>query len=419
MSLLVKRIAARQEDIHRWLESLEGANELPLYSSVDIRDSGFKTAVVDTNIFPGGFNNLCEHGREDASGFMRAAILKRVPDCKNILIVAEEHTRNTWYLENVRILQEIIRRAGFQVKAATFLTVRPEFCSSARSVDLATAAGETVTIYCFRRILEDYRAGKERHCLIILNNDLTAGIPEVLRQSTVPIYPSAQAGWHSRLKSRHFDHANELLEEFSRFIDLDPWFVSCLHSPVDRVDINEPADRRRLADAASDLLNRVRAKYAEHGLGDKPYLVIKPDSGTYGMGVLPVEDAGELLDLNNRNRAKLHKGKSSRVISRFLLQEGVPTIYNVNNKVSEVVFYQIENNQIGGFYRSHSGKGRRENLNSSGMEFHKICPRQRKYGECGPHDHWTMFDVYRVMARIAGIAAHREIVQLESDRAGQ
>jgi len=128
VSNLIDRIRTKQKEIHHWLESYEGANELPLYSSVDIRNAGFKAAVVDTNIFPAGFNNLCEHGLEDSEALMRDAIKKRVPNCKDILIIAEEHTRNTWYLENIRILQQIIERAGFNSKIATFFDVQPAFC---------------------------------------------------------------------------------------------------------------------------------------------------------------------------------------------------------------------------------------------------------------------------------------------------
>ena len=49
------------------------------------------------------------------------------------------------------------------------------------------------------------------------------------------------------------------------------------------------------------------------------------------------------------------------------------------------------------------------------MDFKKICPHLEKYGECGIHVNMNIFDIYRILARIAGIAAHREIVQLEKD----
>ena len=32
----------------------------PIYSSYDIRDAGFKISNVDANIFPAGFNNICQ-----------------------------------------------------------------------------------------------------------------------------------------------------------------------------------------------------------------------------------------------------------------------------------------------------------------------------------------------------------------------
>jgi len=412
---LIGTIKTHQEKIHDWLKAHENIKELPLYSSVDIRDAGFKVAVVDTNLFPGGFNNLCEHGLEDAAKFFREALLKRLSGgCKNVLLIAEEHTRNTWYLENIRILEDIIRKAGFNVKTATFMTVQPAFCEGTKFVELETATKQPVRIYCLKRILEDFEAGREQFCLIILNNDLTTGIPEILKNAKQPIYPSAQAGWHSRLKSHHFNHTQDLINEFGKIIDIDPWFFSCLFNVVDKVNINEDGDRQRLMQSAEGLFKLIGEKYKQHGIQEKPYVILKSDSGTYGMGVMPIEDPAEIINLNRKEKNKLYKGKGSQVIERFLIQEGVPTIYNIDHEVSEVVIYQVENNLVGGFYRSHAGKSDRENLNSQGMEFKKICPHSSKYGDCGVHTDVNIFDVYRILARIAAIAAHREIVALEA-----
>lgn len=414
MTTLIGRVQTNQDKIHQWLTSYEGSKELPIYSSVDIRESGFKMAVVDTNIFPAGFNNLCEHGQADAVDLIRKAILRRVEGCRNILIVAEEHTRNTWYLENIRILQEITEKAGFNVKVATFLTVQPDFCQNTRFVELETATGHPIRVYCFRKILDDYQAGRESFCLIILNNDLSTGIPDILKEARVPIYPSIQAGWHSRLKSHHFAHTEDLMREFAAMIDVDPWLLTCQFREVSPIDINAEADRRRLADAAAEMFAEISQKYKEHHISEKPYIVLKSNSGTYGMGVLAVESPEDILNLNRKKRNSLSVGKSSQAISQFLLQEGVPTIYNVSDQVSEVVIYQIENTLVGGFYRMHGSKGQRDNLNSKGMSFQTICPHSSKYGDCVAHPDINMFDVYRILARIAGIAAHREIIELES-----
>ncbi len=412
----VEQIKARQDKVYQWLESIEKDKLIPLYSSVDIRDAGFKISVVDTNLFPGGFNNLCKHGLADAVGYMRTAILRRVPHCERIVIVVEEHTRNTWYLENIRILQEIIEKAGFKAKIATFLSVQPAFCERANAVELETATGENVKIYCFKRILTNIEADREDVDLIIMNNDLTSGVPDVLKNSKIPIYPSLLAGWHSRQKSKHFAYAKELLNEFGKAIGLDPWFFSCFFAVEDNINVNVEADRVRLMNTATDLFKKIEQKYEEHGITEKPFIFVKSDSGTYGMGVVPIEDPGHILDLNRRERNDLAKGKNAQVVSRFLLQEGVPTISNVDEQVSEVVIYHIENNLLGGFYRFNTQKSDRQNLSSPGMGFKKMCPHLPKYGQCGAHHDMNIFDVYRLLARIATVAAYKEIANLTAQK---
>ncbi|MCR4337330.1 MAG: glutamate--cysteine ligase [Candidatus Omnitrophica bacterium] len=411
---LIETIKNKQDQVYAWLEGHEKKILPPLYSSIDLRDAGFKMAVVDTNLFPAGFNNLCEHGLLDSVAFFRSAIFKRVPDCKKILILAEEHTRNTWYLENVRILQQVIEQAGFDVKIATFLTIQPAFCQDVNFIELMTATNHPVRIHCFKRILQMIEQGQEKIDLIIMNNDLITGIPENLRNSKIPIYPSIHAGWHSRLKSHHFNHTGELMEEFAKIIGQDPWIFSTLYAVVDQVDINRPEDRSRIQDIATTLLKRIEEKYREHGIKEKPYLVIKADAGTYGMGVSTIENPKDLLEMNRKTRNKLYKGKSAKIIERYLIQEGIPTIHEVDQHPSEVCIYQIETNLIGGFYRTHPGKTDREILNSQGMEFKKMCPHLKKYGDCGVHHDLNIFDVYRILARIAAIATRLEINELEA-----
>ena len=412
--LCIECVRSKQAEVYTWLEALERQYLPPIYTSVDIRDAGFKISAIDTNLFPAGFNNLCEHGIEDSIQHIRQAVIRRVPNCRTILIVAEEHTRNTWYLEHIRVLEGIIRDAGFDAQIATFLEVQPAFCENAtNAVELETATGQTVKIYCFKRILSKIKAGELRYDMIILNNDLSTGIPDTLRETNIPIFPSIYAGWHSRLKSNHFRYADELVREFARMVNLDPWLFSCLYTSVENVNINEEADRKKLAVAAEKIFAHIREKYAKHKISDKPFIFLKSDSGTYGMGVLPVEDPQDIIDLNRKDKNKLYKGKGSQVISHFLLQEGVQTIQTIENQVSELSIYQIDNNLVGGFYRTHSTKGSRENLNSQGMGFEKMCPRSSKYGDCGIHQNINIFDVYRILARIAGIAVRMEIIELE------
>ena len=109
--LLIERVRGRQAEILDWLRRHEVANELPLYSSVDIRNAGFKTAVVDTNLFPAGFNNLCEHGLRDSAGFLRQAVLRRVPDCRDILIIDRKSTRmNSSHVSHSRMPYSALKK---------------------------------------------------------------------------------------------------------------------------------------------------------------------------------------------------------------------------------------------------------------------------------------------------------------------
>ena len=45
-------------EIESWFRKQWIKYPAPFYSSIDIRNSGFKIAPVDTNLFPAGFNNL-------------------------------------------------------------------------------------------------------------------------------------------------------------------------------------------------------------------------------------------------------------------------------------------------------------------------------------------------------------------------
>src|SRR2546421_8376026 len=55
---LERVVLDKRPEIERWFRAQWAAHEVPFYCSVDLRNSGFKLAPVDTNLFPGGFNNL-------------------------------------------------------------------------------------------------------------------------------------------------------------------------------------------------------------------------------------------------------------------------------------------------------------------------------------------------------------------------
>ena len=86
---------------------------------MDVRNAGFKLAPVDTNLFPGGFNNLTPEMLPLAVQAAMAAIEKICPEAKNLLLIPERHTRNTFYLMNVQRLMQIFHQAGLNVRLGT------------------------------------------------------------------------------------------------------------------------------------------------------------------------------------------------------------------------------------------------------------------------------------------------------------
>jgi len=407
---LFQHIQTHLPSIHDWLSDLEASMDLPLYTSVDIRDAEFKCAVIDTNLFPAGFNNLCDVSIKEAAIAFKKAILDKVPKCRRILIFSETHTRNTWYLENIRVLEKIIKDAGFSVLTATLLED-----PKTEHITLKTATSASLIIHNLIHFL----TRPHQFDMILLNNDLTSGIPSILKDTHLPIYPPPQMGWFSRLKSRHFSTVRPLIDQLTEHLHVDPWIFSCLFTSMNDMDIHRSEDRIRLADAASDLLKQITQKYHEHRIDSSPYLFLKSDFGTYGIGVHTIKDANEILHFNRKIRNKLAIGKSATPIHQYLLQEGVPTIYTINGSVGEICVYKIGNQFVGAFYRVHSSKTIHDNLNSPGMSFQKIChfPKHGKdafspvfydASECGLLPEKERMDLYCVLARIAGIAASRE-----------
>src|SRR4029453_9911510 len=95
-----QRFLDRMPDIERWLRTHWQEYGVPFYASVDLRNAGFKLAPVDTNLFPGGFNNLNPAFLPLCVQAIQAAVERVCPDARGVLLVPENHTRNTFYLKN-------------------------------------------------------------------------------------------------------------------------------------------------------------------------------------------------------------------------------------------------------------------------------------------------------------------------------
>ena len=404
---LEAKFLAAAPTIERWLRNQWQEHTPPFYGSVDLRNAGFKLAPVDMNLFPGGFNNLNSAFLPLCVQAAMTAIEKICPNARSLLLIPENHTRNLFYLQNVAQLVTILRLTGLEVRLGSLL---PEI-DQPTTVDLPN--GTSLLLEPLVRSGNRLGAQGFQSCAILLNNDLTAGIPDVLQNLEEQyVLPPLHAGWAVRRKSNHFAAYDEVADEFAKLVGIDPWRINPYFSVCNSVNFHERQGEECLASNVDAVLTLIREKYKEYGIDETPYVVVKADAGTYGMGVMTVKDASEVTGLNRKQRNKMSVIKEGMNVSQVIIQEGVHTFERVNDGVAEPVVYMIDRFVVGGFYRVHSGRGIDENLNAPGMHFEPLAfetscclPDQCQNPDAPPN----RFYAYGVVARLAQLAASLEL----------
>ncbi|MFZ2986372.1 glutamate--cysteine ligase [Ideonella sp.] len=411
---LEQRILESMPAIERWFRLEWMEHTPPFYSSVDIRNAGFKLAPVDTNLFPGGFNNLTIPMLPLAVQAAMAAIEKICPEAKNLLLIPEKHTRNMFYLMNVQRLVQIFGQAGLNVRLGTL----DESITS--PTELTLPDGSTLTLEPLQRSARRLGLKDFDPCTILLNNDLSAGIPKVLEGLHEQyLLPPLHAGWALRRKTNHFRSYEEVAKKFAKLLGMDPWLINPMFAQCGEVNWNEGTGLECVQTQVDALLGKIRRKHKEYGINEKPFVVVKADNGTYGMGIMTVRDAKELDELSRRTRNKMDVIKDGQSVTQVIIQEGVPTYERVNDAVAEPVVYMIDRYVVGGFYRVHADRGIDENLNAPGASFvplafdesHHLPKPGVRPGASAPN----RFYMYGVIGRLAMLAASYELEATDPD----
>lgn len=359
-----ERILNRQTEVEAWFRAQWRCHKPPFYGSVDIRNSGYKMASIDMNLFPGGFNNLNPQFTALAAAAATDAVERACAEAKSVLIIPENHTRNTFYLENVYALQNILQSAGFEVRLGS---LNPDITAP---TTLETALGHRIVLEPLQRTrARVHLADGFSPCLVLLNNDLSAGAPAILQNISQAVLPPLHGGWSRRRKTTHFAAYDRVAAEFARLLDIDPWHINPYFEQVSGLNFHEREGEDALADAVARVLAKIQAKYDEKGIADTPFVIVKADAGTYGMGVMSVKSADEVRALNRKNRNKMATVKEGLAVSEVIVQEGIYTYETLHGAVAEPVVYMIDRFVVGGFFRVHEGRGIDENLNASGMRF--------------------------------------------------
>jgi glutamate--cysteine ligase len=403
---LEKHILDNRMKIESWFREAWLQYPPILTSSVDLRNSGFKISPVDTNLFPAGFNNLNPEFYPLCIQAAQSILYELYPHCMRILIIPENHTRNPHYYQSVATLANIIQNAGYEVKIGSMLAedspIEIKF-DSAASMYLHPLQKKDNTIVC----------GDFVPCLILLNNDLSEGIPELLQDITQPIEPPARLGWSHRSKAHHFMLYKEICKEFSELIGIDMWHIFPLFYDCGEIDFIQKDGIECMMQKTQELLNQIQLKYNEYNIEHKPFVMVKADAGTYGMAVMSIRSPEELSNLNRKQRMSMSVAKGGRSVNRVIIQEGVYTFETIgkDQHVAEPVVYMLGQHVVGGFYRVHQSRRFDENLNAPGMHFEMLA-----FAECcnipdnqdNSHQHQHQFYVYSVIARLALLASCKE-----------
>jgi len=411
---LEQRVLDTMPAIERWFRLEWMEHTPPFYSSVDIRNAGFKLSPVDTNLFPGGWNNLSGEMLPLAVQATMAAIEKICPEARNLLVIPENGPHSSFYLANLLQLQRLFNMAGLNVRLGS---IDPAL---KKVTTLALQNGETITlepvIRSKRRLgLKDFDP-----CTILLNNDLRAGVPGILEEIYEQyLLPPLHAGWPTRRKSTHFKAYEEVAKRLGKLMGVDPWLINPFYDKCADVDLGDGDGMDCLRNQIDVVLTKVRRKYKEYGIKEKPFVVVKADHGTHDLGIITVRDAKDTQALCDRVRALTQGRKAPLLPHDFMVQEGVLTQERVNDAVAEPVVYIMDRYVVGGFYRVHAGRGIDESLNAPGSDYVPLAFEHStqlpqpgvKPGASVPN----RFYMYGVVGRLATLAASYELEATDPD----
>lgn len=390
------------DEVNAWIDSAQAKLPQPLTSSVDVRESRVKFAPVDHNMYPAGFNNVCNKDLLHSSEVFREALAKVKPDAKHLGILPESHTKNKFYLDHLYNLKKTLEMADLEV---TLFSPDPQLFegTEAPMVELESHSGHRLTVHRAQMMDQTFvpvdpkiRFGFD---FILLNNDQSVPLAVDWKQIKTPVLPSPFVGWFRRQKIHHFKHYREVAGEFAAKFDINPDLIQAHFSSLDGIDFNT---KEGLEDLATEV---------DRFLGTLPSgssVFVKASQGTYGMGISVFASGEEVRSMNRKVRNKMDVGKNNLKFTSVLIQEGVETILKCDDAPAEVTIYLVDGKSIGGFMRTNPLKGTQANLNAQGMLYRKFCISDLKQN----HDHQIKEHVYSIIARLSTLAASREMKDL-------
>lgn len=249
-------ICRNWDDVNAYIENLKKDLPIPFYSSVDVRESKFKYAPVDHNMYPAGFNNLCSADLRDAIKVTSDRLKRINPNAKMIGIFPESNTKNLMYLDHLSTLGKLVEDAGYQVR---FLSFDPTLFGEGQDcLALTSHSGFHVTI-C-KATIEDGEliVNGQKMDQIICNNDQSN--PRLIQWSDIktPISPTPKIGWFRRQKNTHFSYYKKVADEFSAHFGINSDLLQAKFKGVEDVDFEQKNGLEKLGSAVDEVINQLK-----------------------------------------------------------------------------------------------------------------------------------------------------------------
>jgi glutamate--cysteine ligase len=360
-----KSLCSQSNKLTDWYCNYLQQLKVPIYSSYDIRDAGFKISNVDANIYPAGFNNICPTDKDSAVAIMDQFIKRKYgSSVEKVLLLTEEHTTNPYYWDNVFTISQILESSGKKV----IVGIPKAF---ENPVKVNSASGREILVhsgFLNNRWVQDFKPD-----LVISNNDFSDAHEDWAATVSVPIDPPRQQGWYQRKKSGYFANYNKLVTEFANLVELDPFQLNVRTELFENFDLESEQSVKSLAGQVDAMLSQLGEEYKKRGIDQQPFVFVKNNAGTYGLAVVRVGSGSEIFDWNSKSRKKMKAAKGGRSVEEVIIQEGIPSRVQSDGVSAEPVIYMIGSDLAGGFLRTHAEKGSTDSLNSPGAVFKKLC----------------------------------------------
>jgi len=405
---LEQRVLDSMPAIERWFRLEWMEHTPPFYSAVDVRNAGFKLAPVATNLYPDGWHNLTPEMMPLAVQAAMAAIEKICPEARNLLLIPENRSTSAFYLSSMAQLRRIFQMAGLNVRIGS---IDPAI---KKITKFELPGGESITLEPAIRSKRRLGVKDFDPCTILLNNDLSAGVPGILEEIHEQyLLPPLHAGWTTRRKSKHFKCYEEVAKRMGKLLGIDPWLINPLFEKCEHVDLTDEGSLEGLTSHVDTLFSKIRRKYKEYGIKEKPFVVVKADNAAHGMGIVTLRDVKDLDAMRQIIQSQTKGPGEGAPAVDMLVQEGVLTSERMDDAVAEPVVFMMDRYVVGGFYRIHAGRGVDENLNAPGAGFVPLAFKHSthlpqpgiKPGASVPN----RFYMYGVVARLAMLAASYEL----------